>query len=585
MSDFEYIIERDGKKYDLATMIQTGGVEGVDPKHFAGEYGWNDYLNAATQNMSDSYQLTDDEVSDLREQMLNWYEMHYHGDPETSYGDFISDVDAYIEQQKRIAAENESSKNKSVITPDTNDKKAESDTFGVKLPDGIKERLPAEIAKRSLSTKDKNRIINNIYASAGSSNYYNQLQPFLFGLDRYNSIRIADNLEFNGPLFITRPRLCLQSSNLRNHRAMAPLDTMEPNSIAFAIRALLDTNLCMNPRYTESYTSSMLFDYRNPFMTPLCNAASSVTGLPDMTLETATTQGGLMTEAQQFAVGGDNLHRGSYDLQITFQDVQYGPIGAIFFYWLEYIRCVTRGYMLAYADDIDQQRINYTVSIYLFNLDPSRKYITRWCKCTGCFPKAFPIGAMMNREYNGARVRSAGELSIPFVCNIVEYMDTATFMDFNTLVTRYCPTINQNFYTGNQMEPNRYGVQGQGSHITLPHYPMLNFSSLPYVTSDPYGMRLEWRTVENRASNKLNRDEINMGLLEMDYYNKSFSTSSNDSIRRLNNYYYPGFNKEEIDVGDLLQMVLSTEGEEPDFDTLKEGMGNDFSATRYSNLA
>ena len=130
-----------------------------------------------------------------------------------------------------------------------------------------------------INNKNVKDMIDYAYMTSGSGNYFNQLQPFLYSLDRYNSIRIPDNLEFNGPMFITRPRnYVYKVSNLRNHRGMVPLDTTDPNSVAFMIRALLDTNLASaNPEaeamYKSSYVKSKIFDYRNPFMTPLCNAA------------------------------------------------------------------------------------------------------------------------------------------------------------------------------------------------------------------------------------------------------------------------------------------------------------------------
>ena len=422
-------------------------------------------------------------------------------------------------------------------------------------------------------------MIDYAYMTSGSGNYFNQLQPFLYSLDRYNSIRIPDNLEFNGPMFITRPRLCLQVSNLRNHRGMVPLDTTDPNSVAFMIRALLDTNLASanteaEEMYKSSYVNSKIFDYRNPFMTPLCNAASSVTGLPDMLLETATTAGGFMQEAQQFAIGGDNLHRASYELNINFKDVQYGPIFAIFYYWLEYIRCVVRGYMLPYADDIDQQRINYTSSIYLFNLDPSRQYITKWCKCTGCFPRALPVGAMMNREANGSRVKAAAELSIPFVCNIVEYMDPWILVEFNKLVQRYCHDINKSV-GGKYLRPNEYGVSYTGTEGAnmlktlhrrppMPHLPSLNFSCLPYVTSDPNGVRLEWRlvnkelTIGTKNTIDANKD-IDYGCLEFLRQNTAFMDGSKAIMEPINKYFYPGFSEysKDFDLDQLTQFIDS----------------------------
>jgi len=437
-----------------------------------------------------------------------------------------------------------------------------------------------------INSQDVKDMIDFAYTSSGGGKYFNQLQPFLYSLDRYNSVRIPDNLEFNGPMFITRPRLCLQVSNLRNHRGMVALDTTDPNSIAFMIRALLDTNLATANEHASAtfkgpYTSSNIFDYRNPFITPLCNAASSVTGLPDLLLETATTSGGFMQEAQQFAIGGDNLHRASYEININFKDVQYGPIFAIFYYWIEYIRCVVRGYMLPYADDVDQQRINYTSSIYLFNLDPSRQYVTRWCKCTGCFPRSLPIGAVMNRDYNGARVKAAAELSIPFVCNVVEYMDPAILMDFNKLVARYCPDINRSI-GGRHLRPDIHGVSGSRETTTdrhyntpnsdkyakqhrrppMPHFPSLNLSCLPYVTSDPNGVRLEWRlvnkelTIGTKGTIDDNKD-IDYGCLEFLKQNQAFTGGSKASMELVNQYFYPGFSdySKDFDLDELIDAV------------------------------
>jgi hypothetical protein len=590
---------------DEATrQITTGLVPGVSPDHFFGNNGWNDYKEAALFKLTNDGALSDQDAQTMSHNLDAWYEQNYSsGDNAGKYSNFMNDMGKLKATRERVAAEDALDPNKgknpiSVENPSPTaeeiaamNENIEKFLFDQEIDDFIEEgfrdqdeRLYDEPALsvvpttkpviRGIPREKYLEMINNIYMSSGAHNYNNPLQPFMYGLDRYGSIRIADNLEFNGPVFITRPRLCLQTTNLRNSRLMAPLDTSNPNSIAFAIRALLDTNLMHDPSLREPYTNSILFDYRNPFMTPLCNAVSSISGLPDMLIETATTQGGLMTEGQQFAIGGDNLHRGAYELQLTFQDVQYGPIGAIFFYWLEYIRCVTRGYMLAYADDIDQQRINYTVSIYMFNLDPSRKYITHWCKCTGCFPRAHPIGAIMNRERNGARVRAAAELSIPFICNIVEYMDHAIFIDFNSLVERYCPTINNDWY-GVPMEPNNHGVKPDNAkHPALPHYAPLNFTSLPWVTSDPYGMRLEWRLIDKSAGNDLvyskdpleSSKSIDMGILELEYYNNHFAGTDNENVKRINQFYYPGFTKEKFDTQDLLRTLRAIEDQTPDYE-------------------
>ena len=142
----------------------------------------------------------------------------------------------------------------------------------------------------------------------------------------------------------------------------------------------------------------------------MCNSLTSISGFPDIALQTQTTQGGYQQEAQTFAIGADDFNRATYNLSLNFKDIQHGPVSAIIYYWLEYIRCVTRGLMLAYADDIDEQRLNYTVSIYRFTLDPTRTYITDWCKCTGCFPTTLNTGSIVQVNDNEEFVRAAQQL-------------------------------------------------------------------------------------------------------------------------------------------------------------------------------
>lgn len=354
------------------------------------------------------------------------------------------------------------------------------------------------------------RLMNiaNIYE--GNGPYFNQFQTFFTCLDRYGNNIMLTNVENTGVTFITRPRLCLQSTNIRSQRRMAVLDTSNPNTIAFAIRALLDTNLNLNGKYTQQLLNCPLVDQFNPFFTPLCNAMTSLSGLPDISIATETTDGGYMCEAQQYAVGGDDLQRGQYTLNLTFKDIQGGIISSIFYFWIEYIRCVTRGLMLAYPDDIDEQCLNYTVSIYHFNLDPTGQYITDWVKCTGCFPTTMPIGAKLQVNEGEFINRAADKLDVQFVCNKVEYRDYAIFMDFNTLMRRYCPTINQ-MKGGGEFQPG-FNAQDKQTYTTadrlymsdkqlinptLPRVAWSNFRGLPWITSDVRGPKLEYRRVSN----------------------------------------------------------------------------------------
>lgn len=347
----------------------------------------------------------------------------------------------------------------------------------------------------ALTKEMRDRVANLAFVTSGAGPYFNQIQTYLTCLDRFKGNILPINTMESGLTFITRPRLCLQSSNIRNNRRMAALDTLNPTSMAFMIRCLLDTNFgeVNGQRYKNIVNSSPLLDPYNPFMVPLCNSLLSISGFPDMMIQTQTTDGGYQAEAQTFAVGGDDFNRATYNLTLEFKDIQHGPISAIIYYWLEYIRCVTRGILLAYADDIDEQRLNYTVSIYRFALDPTKTYIVDWCKCTGCFPTNLNTGATMQVNDGEEFVTAATRINVGFACNKVEYRDHAIFMDFNTLVQRYFPDINKGI-DGKYAQPDEQGVNHSTlRYPNLPKEPYANFRGIPYITSDMHGPRLEFR--------------------------------------------------------------------------------------------
>lgn len=367
---------------------------------------------------------------------------------------------------------------------------------GEVLEQAISDMKKNAVDYHAISQEMRDRVTNLSFVTSGAGPYFNQIQTFLTSLDRFKGNVLPVNMVQSGLTFISRPRLCLQSSNLRNNRRFAALDTLNPTSIPFMIRCLLDTNLgeINNGRLKPFIERSPLVDPQNAFLVPLCNSLISLSGLPDYNIQTQTTDGGYQEEAQTFAIGGDDFNRSVYNLTLNFKDIQHGPISALIYYWLEYIRCVTRGIMLAYADDIDEQRLNYTVSIYRFALDPTRTYIVDWCKCTGCFPTSLNTGSMLQVNEGEEYVSAATQISVNFACNKVEYRDYAILMDFNTLVSRYCPDINWDI-KGEYAQPDpNSGVNNHDLiHPNLPKDPYTNYRGIPYITTDMHGPRLEFR--------------------------------------------------------------------------------------------
>lgn len=312
-------------------------------------------------------------------------------------------------------------------------------------------------------------ILDSISRSSGGGPHDEKIRTFMSGLDRFNHLSMPPNAVHYGYTFITRPRLCLTQSALDKNVEFVPLGTGTPDSLQFAIRCLLDTKFC-NGEGEKLAESSKLIDTANPFLTPICNALTGISNFPDPVIDTVTTDSGFFSEDHTSAVGYDMLNK-SYDLTLSFRDPQFGPIASLMYYWILYIGLVAKGYMPAYADDIQQLRLNYTVSIYRFLTDPTKQNIVAYAKATGCFPKSVPIGSMFDFSESQHFVSTAGDFSVPFTANKIEYNNPHIITDFNRLVERY-----HDHRVGGAEDLIR-------NKATLRPIAQNNYMGLPYITS------------------------------------------------------------------------------------------------------
>lgn len=405
-------------------------------------------------------------------------------------------------------------------------------------------RYVSENANQTLDKTQSEMIQDLIWRSKGLGGYFNQQQEFFSAIDRLHASPLPMNHQVHGLTFFSRPRLCLQSSNLRADPAMVPLDTRNIHSTAFAIRALLDTNLHRvrigraeeNPYYTL-VNECPIHDPQNPFLVPLVNSYESVSGFPDLSLTVGSTDGGYYGEAQSVVDADDVMGaRGNYTLNLTFRDVQGGPILSLFNYWIRYIHNVRYNVMRAYADDIDTLRMNYTVSIYSFVMEPGTPYIRHYVKCTGCFPTALPIGGVFNKQQGDFSIEAAKKISIPFTVNVVEYDIYPILYDFNRLVERYCPTINKGV-NGDYATPNRStGKAPELLHKRVPFFDKFaNYTALPWITSDPNGFRMEWRQVEVPSLRADATKQFINSLMDLDFGIRTRRSANNYA----KDFYYP----------------------------------------------
>lgn len=364
-------------------------------------------------------------------------------------------------------------------------------------------------------------ILDASFRFMGNGSYNNSIQNFISRLDRHGTAYTPVNTLNYGYTFITRPRLNMTTGNLRQHPVMSLLASEDNRSIAFAIRMLLDTCISrgLEPfaygRYSRNKgmtidqakigklaAENILIDTHSPFFTPLCNGLRGISGFPDFNIVEATL-GEDFHSGDMTIVKGAELFNRTQELSLEFVDIQGSVVLSCFFYWCLYMALQAKNIVMAYPDDIYEQRLNYTVSIYRFITDHTRRNILWWCKATGCFPKSAPIGAIFNINQGEINVAAAKNFSIPFAANCIEYNDPGIIYDFRTLVRRYNP----GFDKWKEVVEDSPGLQNQEMNLYLSRPSVYkNFLGLPDIigtTKDDDkgvgGLRLIWREDPSRT--------------------------------------------------------------------------------------
>ena len=275
-----------------------------------------------------------------------------------------------------------------------------------------------------------------IAIGAGRGSSLSVTQMLLSKHDRFGNSAVQLNSEMVGLTFFTKPRFNMTTQSLRQDPTLAMMDTLDPLSWMFSMRCNLDTVFARSAQARDAASLCPWFNSDSPFNVPMGNMLIGVSGWPDFGVEYETTESGYFSEDMALVRGSD-WGRRTYDLSCTFRDIQGGYMMAYFYYWLIAMTLQMDGTIVAYPDDRDANRLNYTCSIYRFVLDPSMKTITKWAKATGCYPVSVPIGDVFNFGPGDSFIHTSQQFTIPFKANNIKYMDPRHLSAFNTLVKRY----------------------------------------------------------------------------------------------------------------------------------------------------
>lgn len=305
---------------------------------------------------------------------------------------------------------------------------------------------------------------------------------------RQTPLAIPMNKDQYGFVFITRPQLNMQTDNLLQQRLFVPLTTQTELSYERFVRSTLD------PRIQTGYTPSRngaaeggsskgmalecaLVDNRNAFIPLLTNSIQSLSGFPDMSLDSFTAPAGVYKE-EFTMVDSHSVNYSAYDITATFRNARGAPVMSMFRYWEHYAGHVVEGSLMPYLDMITENEIDYMTRIYRLVLDPSKQMVTEMC-CTGAsYPTTLARGSVFDfsdeKPYNDANAQ------IPVTFR------SMGFVDNDDIIIRWFNEVVEIFHPG-MRNGNR---AGQMVKIEYRHLALFNCRGYPRI--DPFTRELQW---------------------------------------------------------------------------------------------
>lgn len=345
----------------------------------------------------------------------------------------------------------------------------------------------------------------------------------LYGINhRQFKEAVPENRDVYGLTFFTRPQLNLMGNNIRRNRKFYPLLNTNPVSVHRYVRGMLDPRLgqMLNwefknedalteevfrkygntwgdwakelaaMTFRQNITDCPLVDPHLGFIPILTNNLLSLTGWPDISMESYTSEQGHRRE-QWIMVDSPYEYLEAFDLTAAFRNTRDEPILLMFQIWELYMSQVFEGMVMPYLDFVTNNEIDYNTRIYRFVLDETKTFIKKCAACGAAFPTSVPTGKMFDFSDEATYNLSNKEIDITFKCVGADYNDYVTLNEFNYVSAIFSPDM-------------RAMMRGEEHNLVkIPRglLTLLNHRGYPYVNM--YTLELEWWI--SRNSKDLNR--------------------------------------------------------------------------------
>lgn len=303
------------------------------------------------------------------------------------------------------------------------------------------------------------------------------------------------NREDQGYTFFTRPSLNLSYDNISLNRVMSYMASTNKFSLQRYVRCLLDNRLLVGASGANTGDNRTLecpaVDPLNPFIPILTNNMISMSGWPDFTVNTRTMDPGVYREGYSY-VDDVPFNYETFDLQVSFRNLQGDPITFLLLMWGWYQGLVYDGTLMPYPDAVVRNYLDYTTRIWRIVTDPTRRYVTRIGACGAAFPVAAGIGNIFNIAGDGSETpypTANDQISTNFRCMGFTYYDYILIYEFNTLVAM----ANSSMHDDNR-ESQMVKLK------TQEQYDFFNFRAYPRI--NPITMEMEWWIFDPNAGNQ-----------------------------------------------------------------------------------
>lgn len=324
-----------------------------------------------------------------------------------------------------------------------------------------------------------------------------------------NQLRVGSHAPSNrdmvGLTFFTKPNLNLSYDNVQHLSKLSYL-AGGPRTLGAAIRCLL------SPRVTNSSGAgwrgslmardggdfrSEIIDDNLPFITPLTNLITELSGFPPIEAEIASSQEGLRKEVLR-TVDSSPDDWGPLSISVSCRNIEGDPIKAMIASWIYYMRAVAAGRINPYPQCIVEHEIDYYTTCFRLVLDPSGRFV-RKCAQTGyLMPSSVDSGADFN--FSQQTMVDNETVSIQFEGAGWFYNDPIILYNFNTIVKMFNPMMG---------DKSRDTKMHKIDHKYLSHFK--GRKTYPYISD---GYELLWYTTAEEAAevSKLYGFEIPVGL-------------------------------------------------------------------------